>query len=253
MPGKNRKIQVIKHYLINFLNLIEILVYPSKCKICNSPLGNYYEKAICNNCYQNLKPFRGPCCILCGKPFRAPYSFHFCSDCLKEKPPFKIHRSAGLYDGTLKELILLFKFRKIKSLGGKLALFLYNSTKIDINFSEIDFIIPVPLHKKRLKERGFNQSELISKEINRMVNKKILNDVLVKRKNTIPQTLIDFNERKRNIHGAFQLKNAEVIKDKNILLVDDVYTTGSTIFECAKTLLKGNPKSISIITLARSL
>ncbi|MCM8818195.1 MAG: hypothetical protein NC915_01770 [Candidatus Omnitrophica bacterium] len=116
---------------------------------------------------------------------------------------------------------------------------------------KFDLIIPVPLYWKKEFIRGFNQSALIGNYLSKKLNKKMYQNILIKSKNTISQTELSENERKENVKGSFKLKNSGIIKDKIILLIDDVYTTGATTEECKKVLLKNGCKKVIITTLAK--
>jgi ComF family protein len=178
---------------------------------------------------------------------------HLCQSCLTEPPPYSLHRSCGKYEGVLKDIILLFKFNGKKVLGEKLAYFAYRVLKANKKLLNSEIIIPVPLHPKREKERGFNQSEILGYELARLTNKKFIKNVLIKIKNTPPQSILDFKERRKNVKGVFLVKNNSFIYKKNILLIDDVYTSGFTIIECSKVLKKAGAKEIFAFTLAQAI
>ena len=129
--------------------------------------------------------------------------------------------------------------------------FLLKNKKIFENIKNYDTIIPVPISKKRQKERGYNQSLLIAKKIAEQTNLQLINNCLVKTKNIIEQSKLNKEERSHNIQNVYELKNVHLIQNKKILLVDDIYTTGSTVNECSKTLNQGNPEKIGVITLAK--
>ncbi len=116
----------------------------------------------------------------------------------------------------------------------------------------VDAVIPVPLHPKRKRYRGFNQAFVLAKIMAREKDKVLITNCLVKAQNRLPQTIVEASERGKNIKGAFKVKKARNIKDKVILLVDDVYTTGATINECCDTLLQAGAKEVRIITLAQA-
>lgn len=120
-------------------------------------------------------------------------------------------------------------------------------------FKEPDLLLPVPLHIKRLRSRGFNQSLLLSRSCFPKWQGKIRTDLLLRHQATIPQTNLSGKARRNNLKGAFSIDRPEEIADRNVLLVDDVYTTGSTLHECAKTLLKAGAARIETFTLARAL
>lgn len=116
----------------------------------------------------------------------------------------------------------------------------------------VDALVPVPLHPKRKRHRGFNQALVLTKILAREKNKTLIKNCLIKAENRLPQTVVEAQERGKNIRGAFAVKNAESIKDKVILLIDDVYTTGATVTECCETLLRAGAKEVRVITLAQA-
>ena len=118
-------------------------------------------------------------------------------------------------------------------------------------FKDIDFVVPVPLHGRRLAERGFNQAELIANAVSQIIGKTAVNKIIFRRRYTSVQAKLNRNDRIRNVCGAFVMNEDFAVKDKNILLVDDVFTTGSTLQECAKLLKKNGAKKVLGFTLAR--
>jgi len=178
---------------------------------------------------------------------------HLCSRCAQKPPSFSTHHSSGRYQGILKDIILLFKYRKFSILGKELARLAHNNLREKRElFSGLEIVIPVPLHSKKKKQRGFNQAETIAREIAKLLNIDYVKDALVKKKNTPPQTSLIAEERRRNLKGAFDLKKREKIKGKTVLLVDDVYTTGSTLRECSRVLIQGGAQEVRALTLAQA-
>jgi ComF family protein len=153
----------------------------------------------------------------------------------------------------LKDLILLFKYRHFGILGKNLARFAYEvlAEEEDL-WWDVDAIIPVPLHPKRKKERGFNQARVIAKELARIKGVELVERCLVKIKNIVPQTSLEAEQRKKNVRGAFRVKGEERLKGKIVLLVDDVYTTGSTLKECSRVLRKAGVKEVRALTVAQA-
>ncbi|MCP2518928.1 ComF family protein [Candidatus Aminicenantes bacterium AC-708-M15] len=240
--------------LKNVINLIEVLLFPSYCEICSSFLESFEEKVICNECWEKIIPYRGQICLKCGKAIKSSfYQPHYCQHCLTNVPTFSLHRSFGKYEGVLKDIILLFKFKRKRVLGKKLGYLAYETLKANPIFLKSEVIIPVPLYPKREKERGFNQCEIIAIELEKLTNIRFLKNVLIKIKDTPPQSVLDFKKRKNNVKGAFYVKNSLHIYKKNVLLIDDVYTSGSTIMECSKILKKAGAKEIFVLTLAQTV
>ncbi len=155
------------------------------------------------------------------------------------------------YEGQARKLILDYKFNEKSYMYKTFVNFLLNNKKIFENIKKYDKIIPVPISKKRYKERGYNQSLLIAREIAHKTNLELVNNCLIKTKNIIEQSKLNKEERQNNIQGVYSLQNPQKITNQKILLVDDIYTTGSTVNECSKILKQANPKRIGILVLAK--
>ncbi len=123
----------------------------------------------------------------------------------------------------------------------------------DCRIAEYDFILPVPIHKKRLRERGFNQATLLATGIAKAEGVPILANTLIRKRHTIAQSSLDREARQQNIVGAFEIRNPDVIRDKRLLIFDDVFTTGATIHEAVNELWTADPVEIDVLTLARTL
>lgn len=233
--------------------LAELIFFPSFCPLCSSLLELTDEKVICHDCLESLKPQKSSYCYCCGRFFYDFSNLHLCGSCLEKRPPFSIHRSAAPYRGKLKDIILLFKYKGFRILGRDLAYFIYQAFKDDeAIWWGLDSIIPVPIHPRRKKIRGFNQVQIIAKELSRLSGIEIVEKCLIKTKNVPPQTSLDAKERRRNVRGAFEIKRSESIKGKIILLVDDVFTTGSTIYECSFVLKNAGAKEVRALSLAQA-
>ena len=156
------------------------------------------------------------------------------------------------YQGKIRQKILDFKFGEKNYYKNGFANLIINNKKIYLLLKKYDIITSVPIHKKRKKERGYNQCDLISKEIAKAIpNLKFENDILVKIKNTKPQSTLDSKKRKENVIGVYCIKNVDKIKNKKIILFDDIYTTGSTVQECVKILKYNGAKKVDVLTIAK--
>jgi ComF family protein len=238
---------------MSFFKLAELIIFPTFCKLCTTLLDREGEKVVCNSCLRKLTPSYSSCCVCCGRFFSSPVEPHICKQCLEQKPPYSLHRSCGFYDGELKDILLLFKYKGFRSLGKDLILFAINVMgEKHFLWQDLDVIIPVPLHPSRQRQRGFNQSKILAHELARLKKIDIKSRILIKIKNRPPQTSLDAKTRRRNLVGAFKVKNKSSIKGKMVLLVDDIFTTGATLAECSKTLLKAGAKSVSALTLAQA-
>ncbi len=245
-------IEYIKEGLLNF-------IFPLDCKICEKPIRESKGYSICEDCFKTIELIERPYCAKCGKPL-IPTDFFkqnreiLCLDCKRKKYSFEFSCSTGIYDKVLKKCIHLFKYYGEKKLAKPLGKLMVDSLVKNDEFKrKIDLIIPVPLHRNDLKKRGFNQSVLLGKVTGDYLSIPVRENVLVKKKLTPFQVNLSKKERKINILGAFSVEKPEEIKGKNILILDDVFTTGATVEECTKELMKARAKNIFVLTLARTV
>jgi competence protein ComFC len=233
--------------------LAELIFFPSFCELCSSLLEFPRERVICHSCWKSIRTSHHSYCLCCGRFFEALEEPHLCQVCLEKRPPFSHHRSCGKYKGKLKDIILLYKYRHFQVLGKDLAYFVNRALgKEEDIWWKVDAVVPVPLHPKRKKERGFNQAQIIAKELARIKGIELGDQLLVKIKNVPPQTSLRVEERIENVSGAFAVVEKERIKGKVVLLVDDVYTTGSTIRECSSVLRNAGVKEVKALTVAQA-
>lgn len=241
---------------MNFIKDIINFILPPRCYICGKVLDE--DKGICDDCISKIEFLNKAICYKCGTPlFEHEVKSSeklLCGSCLKYKKNmlFSMLRSAYLYDEFSKKLILDFKFHDKTDLAPLLAKMLYVAGK-DIFASGVDVIIPVPLHYTRFIKRRYNQSSLMAKELGKLTETEVDFKNLVKRKMTKAQVECDGVERLINVKDAFYIKNPDKLKEKKILLIDDVLTTGSTLNECAKVIKSAKPKAIYGLTVARSI
>jgi len=233
--------------------LAELIFFPSFCQLCASLLVSPQERIVCRACWDKVKAQRHPYCLSCGRFFQGTGEPHFCQDCLQSRPPFSLHRSASKYEGGLKDIILLFKYHNFKVLGKELAQFAFLALREEEElWQKIDALLPVPLHPKRRKQRGFNQAQVLAEELEKIKGIQVADGVLVKVKNVPPQTSLEAEDRQKNVSGAFRVKKEDQVKGKRLLLIDDVYTTGATIRECSRVLKKAGAKEVKAFTLAQA-
>lgn len=232
---------------------LELTLFPSRCKVCRGWLETPGAKVVCGACLSALAPEPAPFCPCCGAFFDGAGEPHYCGACLETPPPFSRHRSLGRYRGALKEIVLLFKFRGYAVLGRALA----EATCAALGREDglwwgEPLLIPVPLHPRRERERGYNQCSLLALELAKRSGLEAADGILVRARNAPPQSTLEAAARARNIRGAFAVRRPARIRGRTVLLVDDVYTTGSTLKECAATLLKAGAAEVRGITLARA-
>ena len=155
------------------------------------------------------------------------------------------------YEGMIRRLILDYKFNEKAYIYVSFVKFILKNKKIFEILKSYDTIIPVPISKKRMKERGYNQSLLIAREISQILHIELQENCLLKTKNIIEQSKLNKEQREQNIQNVYELKNGQILTNKKILLIDDIYTTGSTVRECSKILQSGKPKAIDVLVLAK--
>lgn len=165
---------------------------------------------------------------------------------------FENHFYMFKYDGLIRKLLLDYKFNEKSYLFRTFIQIFekyYKKEYLQLDF--YDIIIPVPMSKKRMKLRGYNQSELFAKKVSEITNIKLNKKALIKLKNNTAQSLLDKNSRLQNVQNMYKINEKENIKDKKILLIDDIFTTGSTVNECSKILKQAGACKIDVFTLAK--
>lgn len=209
------------------------------------------------SCYSDIRFIDSSnVCVICGIPFNffqddLPTSGHKCANCIREKINFTVCRSIAYFDGTIRELLHGFKYRKKLGIGKILSKLLIDNFPGELK--DFDLIMPVPLHIKKLREREYNQSAVFVNSLYRKLNCEKDLFSLVKSGETDPQ--INFKNskmRKRNVLKSFSVRDIKKVKKRSILLVDDVYTSGSTINECAKVLIESGADKVQALTLLRA-
>lgn len=225
------------------------LIYPEhiKCIFCGNELASPNEYNMCEKCMQDVSFITKDFCPRCGTQMPKD-SIGVCKACKNSNYEFDYARACFVYDGKVKSVIRKLKFKDGKYLIEPLSNALYYLLN-SINWN-IDFITFVPLHESRLKTRGFNQSELLALHLGKRTNLPVVN-CFEKAKNTPTQTSLTRSERKKNLIDAFKMINKSV-KDKNLLIIDDIFTTGATTNELSKLLKEKGANKVYVLTLAHT-
>lgn len=235
--------------MLNFL--MDILFPESVCCICREP-GRYSSRhPWCDKCGAEMRRSQSflPTCDLCGKYLETDDAL--CHDCRTNPPDFHIARAVGPYDQDgYRIAIKVLKFLGRKYLAGQMGRLMAEVVKNEQRFWPIDVIIPVPASLGSLSQRGFNQTEILAKHIARHLKLPMDNNMLLRVKETPAQRELTKEEREKNLLCAFEVRDPQQIKGKNILLVDDVYTTGSTVRECTRSLMRAGAGRVSVINWA---
>lgn len=233
--------------IAELLSIIKVSIFQPRCKLCDNILIYRDEKIICSECKSKIRINLEPVCKKCGKLLHIDGDL--CGECLINPPIFRKHISYSTYEGEIRDLILLYKYLEVEKLKKLIASYYIELfyRKVD---EEFDFIIPVPSDdgRKREYDHILEVSKILSKEL----GIKILPYNLIKIKKTLPQAGLSMKKRLNNLNGAFKLNDPVEISKKKILLIDDVYTTGTTVKKCAK-LMKREKADVIVLTLARSI
>ena len=231
--GKFCNIPIAKFGIKELASGLLCLVYPFSCEVCEAKIGpDAQYKGLCNSCLCKIR--------LINQPIFLAYS------------NIKVI-AACAYEGIMKECVHLFKYKASLNLAEPLANLMLDCFNMNIGGKNIDAIIPVPLHRQRLRERGFNQAHALAKRLAKYTGIELRANAVARTKPTKSQTGLSKTKRFTNLRGAFKITKGNLIKGRNILLIDDVFTTGSTIAECARPLLKAGAKSVKGLVLAKGI
>jgi ComF family protein len=235
------------------------LIFPPRCSVCGDFIGrgekraNPEDRALCPNCFDGFREIAGPLCPLCGLPLASWIEEdHYCENCLRRRPRYDWARAVYSYEGSVREAIHQFKFAGKSHLNGPLGKRLASATEDWLPDLTDYLLVPVPLHPRRLRERGFNQSLLLARQISSRLGAELDYLSLRRVRYTKPQTGLKGDDRRKNVRRAFSCSNHSPPKGRNVILVDDVTTTGNTLNECARALKRSGAKRVYAIALART-
>jgi ComF family protein len=243
-------------------------LFPSDCRLCGAPLINISRLPVCEECLGAMRPIAGGLCSICGERLISPFAFSaeghdsetsdaLCGLCRRLEPPYVKATAYGSYDSGLRELIHLLKYNQVRPAANVLGRMLMEAIE-DLRplFSEGEvLLVPVPLHSRKLRQRGFNQSELIARAALKLksasVRFQFVPGLLERRRETKSQIGLSRHQRRENIRGAFAV--AREVAGREVLVVDDVFTTGTTVSECARILRRAGASKVYVATVARTL
>jgi ComF family protein len=240
---------------MHFFGRILDYLLPTSCAYCHAPVGDSGIPYFCSSCWTDFAPLYGPVCPCCGRPFDSPEALSHspgneCGACRQNPPMFDQALSIGYFEGPLREAIHQFKYRPCRSLGRPLGEWMAQNVRL---LTGIDIVMPVPLHTKRLRQRGFNQALLLAHRISETHHVKLSCDNLFRVRPTRPQVELTGEERVRNVAGAFELHQPGEVEGGRVVLIDDVFTTGATMNECAEVLKDAGAAQVIAFTLARAV
>lgn len=269
--------------LIRIAGAIKNALFPTQCLACGSFFYHAYDRDLspqdlqveaitdfskltapflCKLCSEGFRVVESPMCSKCGIMFKSREGEnHICGACLTYPKKFEMARSSGVYERALMAAIHCLKYKQKIQLAKPLGMLLLASYLGYWGKRRIDLVVPVPLHMKRMRTRGFNQAFLLVKDWISVAARlkvklpeiRVDRDVLIRKKWAEPQTGLNRKKRLTNVKNAYNISETQNVAGKRILLVDDVYTTGATVNECAKVLLNGGAKRVDVLTLAQAI
>jgi len=229
-------------------------LWPAACPLCNEIPDEPLSGSFCPRCSETFVAIREPFCLACGRrlnPGSNPRN-KVCARCATEPHAFDLARSYGNYEGALSRGVIDFKFHRKRELLEVFSPMMSRTAAQAAKELRIDLVVPVPLHPARIKERGFNQAADLARAASAGTGRPLSHGIMQRVRNTGQQTGMTRAQRKRNVKGAFKVRRPDRVKNKNLLLVDDVMTTGATLDECARELKKAGAARVAAVTLARA-
>jgi competence protein ComFC len=239
--------------LQNFFKSFVDLVYPPSCPGCRKPLPRVaVDEMICLPCWSRITMNRPPFCHACGRQLtNRDTGKNMCLRCMRIPKAFDRAFSVCIYDGVIKTLIHEFKYKDKQYLGKPLSKLLIDYIKrYELPVNYMDYLVPMPLHRAKLREREFNQAQILCRELGTALDKPLLENNLFRFRATDTQASLEPHQRFLNVRGSFAVTEKRSVTDKNILLVDDVLTTGATASEAAKALKDAGANIVFVLTLA---
>ena len=231
------------------------LIYPERCFICAAPVARRHECSVCANCWTRAMSLKiaPPRCASCGLPFQSfqDTSEYLCGNCILRIPPYAGARSFGYYTGELSRMIQGLKFQGRRNVAGLLAPLLTSTFFENWGREDFNLLVPVPLHPRRKRERGFNQSEVLTRLLARQLAVPWI-PALIRVRPTVPQVGLTESQRQENVRKAFRCRNPRQISKSRVLLIDDVMTTGATVASAAQALRDAGALRVSVLTVARA-
>ena len=253
MPASGR---TLLQWLGGASDAIASVCFPAGCRLCDELLAHSSRVPICQRCLATFAAAPGRHCEICGQPQPAfaaePGETVLCRACQMGTYAFEKARSFGVYEGGLARAVVMLKWEQIQPLATWFALRLAEVASRAGEAFVADVVVPVPLHKARQKERGYNQAALISKPLARRLGLPYREMLLIRTRPRPEKQILSLRERWASVRGAFATRPGSQVDKRRVLLVDDVMTTGATLDACARALLESGAKAVVGLTVARA-
>jgi len=232
---------------MNFIGILKNclgILYPQTCYFC----GKVNREKICNECADKVEYIKEPSCKKCGKPIRYHES-EYCHDCTERQFYYEQGKSVWLHKGPVRWSVYQYKYHNRRIHGEFYAEELFRLYGDELKAWDIDVIIPIPLHKKKRRKRGYNQAEILAKHLGKLSGIRVDTKAVVRVKNTKPQKELSDKERRKNLEKAFQVTKYWK-REKHVLLIDDIYTTGNKIDAVSKVLKEKGAEKVMFFTIS---
>ena len=272
-PSEMAAWRAVARVLRSPVDAVSCAIFPSQCRLCSQPLLHLSTAPICAVCWADLpEQIPDSLCSLCGERLsvgglrfattsaaRGSDSEKLCHLCERARPHFQLAVAYGEYEGTLRALIHLLKYEHIPTIAGRLGTLLAGTIAQRQDLPSSLTVVAVPLHGSKQRERGFNQTALLAEATVRSLRRlrpdlelQVAYEAMGRQRATQTQAGLNPHQRRRNLRGAFFVRQPDKVAGRAMLLLDDIYTTGATARECTRTLLGGGALSVNVATLARS-
>ena len=232
------------------------LLYPANCHVCGTALGPFGDSPLCPACLRAIRPIGARACSLCGLPLPetvpVPEGF-LCGECRTTRRYFRRALSAFVYDGPARELVHMFKYSGRSYLARFFAVAIAEAVEGRVDITGTELVVPVPLHRSRRRKRGYNQADEIGRRLARLLGLRAERRALERVRRTASQVGKTREGRRANVRGSFRVVDRRLVRKRSIFLVDDVFTTGATVDECSKVLLRAGASRVVVLTAARDI
>lgn len=255
-------VRVLRSTGASILDSLTSVLFPADCRVCGLPLARFTLLPVCHSCWSDLPTQAGALCACCGEALDFDPSIAgetLCRPCLIAPPDFTRAVAHGVYQGTLRTLLHLLKYDGMEPLAKRLGALLAEQVGAIPDLPSDLLAVPVPLYRKKRRSRGFNQSELLARGVMTALRRRrpelriqVVHALLVRRRATESQAGLNPHERRVNVRGAFAVPRPDTVKGRNVLLIDDIYTTGATARACSQALRRAGAASVLVATVARA-
>ena len=239
------------------------VLFPADCRVCGDPIASFSRVPVCPSCWNDLPLQSGPLCARCGESLGVSDfgegGDEICRPCRVVAPAFERAVAHGLYNGTLRSLLHLLKYDGLEPIAPKLGVLLAAQVAAIPDLPPAMLVVPVPLYKARRRERGFNQSLLLARAVCEAMRRlrpewrgEIVAEMLLRERETKSQAELTPVQRRRNLRGVFSVPKPELLRGRDVLLIDDIYTTGATARACSQALKKAGAARVWVATVARA-